>query len=174
MLSQKIDPKSDNLKLDPLDFALTNQASITIVSLSGSVNSIINLKEPEKLQPFVDLIKNFEIPTNLKEAARKIGLPEPELIRTVFKLADILLIPNWREWPMQFDVPFSSQIFGQLVADASIEGILYPSKFTGKDCLVIFPQNFDESSSFIELDGDLPSGIKVRRLDAKTWNEIKN
>ena len=76
---------------------------------------------------------------------------------------------------MPFDVPYSSQIFGQLVAEAGIDGILYPSKFTGKDCLAIFPQNFDDSSgSFLELDGDLPPVVKIRRLDAKTWNELKN
>ena len=121
------------------------------------------------------LIKNFDIPNDLKEDARKIGLPEPDLIRTVSKLSDCLLDPNWRAWPVQFDVPYSSQIFGQLVAEAGIDGILYPSKFTGKDCLAIFPQNFDDSSSsFLELDGDLPPAVKIRRLDAKTWNELKN
>jgi hypothetical protein len=134
----------------------------------------VNLRQPERLQSFVDLIKDFSIPDHLKEAAGEIGLPQHDLIRTVSKLTEVLLVPNWREWPMQFDVPFSSQIFGQLVAETGIEGILYPSKFTGKDCLVIFPQNFDDSSgSFVELDGELPTGVRIRRLDAKTWNEIK-
>ena len=66
-------------------------------------------------------------------AAKKIGLPEPELIRTLSRLTDSLLDPNWRMWPMQFDVPATSQVFGQLVAQAGIEGIVYPSKFDGND-----------------------------------------
>ncbi len=169
LLNQKIDLRQKS-QLDPFDLALTNLASVSIVSLSGSLDSVINLKEPEKLQPFIDLIKDFDLPSNLRESARSIGLPEPDLIRTVSKLVDCLLTPNWREWPMQFDVPFSSQIFGQLVADAGIEGILYPSKFTGKDCLTIFPQNFDDASgSFVQLEGELPPGVKSSRLDAKTW-----
>jgi len=173
LLSQKIDSGQES-RLNPLDFALTNQGSITIVSLSGTINSIINLKEPERLQPFIDLIKGFDIPDTLKKTAQGIGLPAADLIRTVTKLIDSLLVPNWREWPMQFDVPFSSQIFGQLVAEAGIEGVLYPSKFTGKDCLAIFPQNFDDPlDSFVQLDSELPPGIKISRLDVKTWNEIK-
>lgn len=166
-LSQKIRP-GKNPQLEPLDFALTREDSISIVSLSGSLASVINLKEPENLRPFVDLIKDFDIPKDLKEDAQKIGLPEPNLIRTVPYLIECLLIPNWRAWPIQFDVPHSSQIFGQLVAEAGIEGILYPSKFTGKDCLAVFPQNFD-ADSFVELEGELPQGIAVRRLDAKTF-----
>lgn len=175
LLSQKVDPGLTDPKLDPLDFALTNQASISIISLSGSLVSLINLKEPKKLQSFVDLIKDFNIPNDLKKAARNIGLPEPDLIRILPALINSLLAPDWREWPMQFDVPYSSQIFGLLVAEAGIEGILYPSKFTGKDCLTIFPQNFDDlPGSFVKLDGELPPGVKIRRLDAKTWKEIKN
>ena len=170
-LSQKIDPAQEQRALD---FALANPSSIASVSLSGSLGSVINLGQPERLQPLIDLIKDFSIPNSLKEAARRIGLEEPDLVRTLPKLIDILLEPNWRHWPMQFDVPIASQIFGQLVAKAGIEGILYPSKFTGKDCLVIFPQNFDDvSGSFVQLDDEAPAEAKIRRLDGKVWVELQ-
>jgi len=172
LLSQKIDPKQNIQKLDPLDFALTSHDSIAIVSLSGSIGSIINLKEPKGLQPFVDLIKDFPVSDSLKKTSKAIGEQEPELIRTVSKLLDILLDPNWRLWPMQFDVPVTSQIFGQLVSEAGIEGVLYTSKFTGNDCLAIFPHNFEEGS-FIQLDDEAPKETKICHLDTKTWNEIK-
>jgi len=171
LLSQKIGPNQKSHKLDPLDFALTRHDSIAIISMSGSIGSIINLKEPERLQPFVDLIKDFTVSDSLKEAARAIGEHEPDLVQTVPKLIDVLLIPNWRTWPMLFDVPIASQIFGKIVSEAGIEGILYTSKFTSNDCLAIFPQNFEEDS-FIQLDGDAPEGTKIRRLDSKTWKEI--
>lgn len=172
LLSQKIEPNQETHKLDPLDFALTRHDSIAIISLSGSLNSIVDLKEQRKLQPFIDLIKDFSIPDYLKKTAKEIGEQEPELIRTVSKLIDSLLDPNWRLWPMQFDVPATSQIFGQLVSDAGIEGILYTSKFTGKECLAIFPQNFDEGS-FVQLNDDVPAEIEIRRLDSKSWNEVQ-
>lgn len=168
LLCQKIDPDQEN---HALDFALTSPNSISVVSLSGSLDSIINLKEPEKLQPFIDLIKDFSISDHLKKAAKSIGDVEPELIQTVPKLIEVLLEPSWRFCPMQFDVPVTSQIFGQLVADAGVEGILYTSKFTEEDCLAIFPQNFNEGS-FVQLDDDAPVETKIRRLDSKSWNEL--
>lgn len=172
LLSQKIDENKAASLLDPFDLALTSKDSVAVVSLSGSLASVINLKEPKKLQVFVDLIKGFTISDELIKVAKSIGQTEPELIRTVPKLMDSLLDPNWRLWPMQFDVPVASQIFGQLVADAGIEAILYTSKFTGQDCLAVFPQNFD-AGSFIELDDPAPSEVKIRRLDAGTWPEIQ-
>jgi hypothetical protein len=171
-LSQKIDAG----QLDKaLDFALSNPTSITTVSLSGRLEAVLDLSRPEQLQPLMDLLKNFSVPDHLKKAAKQMGLLEPELIRTVPKLVEVLQVPNWREWPTHFDVPAASQIFGQLAVDAGIEGIIYKSKFSGKDCLAIFPQNFDEASgSFVELDDEPPSGAVCKRLDVKTWNEIKN
>lgn len=72
---------------------------------------------------------------------------------------------------MQFDIPANCQIFGQLVANAGIEGILYPSKFTNKKCLAIYPQNFD-SESFVKVEGDAPEGA-ASKLDANCWNLLK-
>ena len=57
------------------------------------------------------------------------------------------------------------------MANAGIEGILYPSKFTGKKCLAIYPQNFD-SDSFIAVDGNTPTGA-ISRLDANSWTSLK-
>ncbi len=171
LLSQKINAGQEQAALD---FALASPDSVANVSLSGSLESVINLTHPASLASFIGLIKEFTVPDYLIDVAIKIGLPEPELIRTVSKLVDSLLDPNWRLWPMQFDVPVASQIFGQLVADSGVGGIVYTSKFTGKDCLAVFPQNFDDmSSSFIELDDEAPAEIKTRRLDAKTWEQLK-
>ena len=169
LLCQKIDPGQENRAFD---FALTNPTSVVNISLSGTLDSIINLREPEKFQSFVDLIKDFSVPDYLKKAAKDIGEREPELIRTVPKLLDSLLDPNWRLWPMQFDLPVASQIFGQLVSEAGIEGILYPSKFTDRDCLAIFPRNFEEGS-FVQMDDATPAEVKMRRLDVTTWDEIQ-
>lgn len=161
-----------NARLDPLELALTNPDSISIVSVSGLLSSIINLKEPSNLEPFINLIKDFIVPEYLKKAAKDIKEKEPELIRSVPKLIESLMDPNWRVWPMQFDVPVASQIFGQMVSNTGIEGILYTSKFTSKDCLAIFPQNFDENA-FIELDGQIPQATKISRLDREIWHKNK-
>ena len=140
--------------------------------MSGSVGSIINLKDAKSIQPFVDLIKDFTVSDSLKKAAGAISEPEPELIRTVPKFIEVLLHPNWRLWPMQFDVPATTQIFGKLISEAGIEGVLYTSKFTSKDCLAVFPQNFEEGS-FVQLDDEPPQETKIHRLDSQTWREIR-
>jgi hypothetical protein len=149
LLSQNVKEGTDQEK-QAFDFALTSTASVTNLSVSGVLNAVIDLNKGNELQNFVDLIKNFKIPDHLKESAKKINLPSVDLVTSVSILVTALLDPNWRANPMQFDVPATSQIFGQLAMEAGIEGIVYPSKFSGKDCLVIFPQNFEKNpKSFI-------------------------
>lgn len=53
-----------------------------------------------------------------------------------------LLSADWREKSNHYDIPKNPQVFGHLIYTANIEGILYPSKLTGKQCLTIYPRNF--------------------------------
>jgi hypothetical protein len=152
-----------------LDSALIRPDSIAVVSVSGQLESVINLRHPARLEAFVDLIKGFSIPSHLIQKAKTLGIAPPDLVRDRVKLLEILSDPYWRGWPMQHDVPAPCQLFGQLVAKAGIEGIVYPSKFGSKDCLAIFPQNFEGADVFVQLDDPSPPGVQVRRLDATTW-----
>jgi hypothetical protein len=167
-LCQKIDSKN---KQEAFDLALTDPTSLTNVSISGQLDTIIDLNKPHKLQNFVDLIKDFTISDHVKAQAKKLQLKEePDLIKTVLQLQKALLCPNWRVGPMQYDIPAPSQIFAQMVVSAGIEGILYKSKFSNRNCLVIFPQNFDETNgSFIKLDDAAPKETKILKWDAASW-----
>ena len=168
VLSRKI---PTGMETQALDSALIRPDSITVVSVSGHLDSVINLRHPERLEVFLDLVKEFSIPGHLIQMAKTLGVPPPKLVRDRANLLEVLLDPNWRSWPMQFDVPAPCQLFGQLVAKAGIEGIVYPSKFGGKDCLAIFPQNFEDADVFVQLDDVPPPGVQVRRLDATTWRK---
>lgn len=159
--------------LSALDLALIKKDSISIVAVSGKLESIIDLHHPEKLKTFLKLIKKFFVSKNIVQMAKKIGLECPQTVQNLDSLIDSLLEPNWRAWCMQFDIPANCQIFGQLVANAGIEGILYPSKFTKKKCLAIYPQNFC-LESFIVLEGDTPEEVLVTRLDAITWPLLRS
>lgn len=154
---------------EALDSALIRPDSIAVVSVSGQLESVINLRHPARLEAFVDLIKGFSIPGHLIQKAKTLGIAPPDLVRDRAKLLEILSDPYWRGWPMQHDVPAPCQLFGQLVARAGIEGIVYPSKFGGKDCLAIFPQNFEGADVYVQLDDPAPPGVQVKRLDATTW-----
>ena len=46
-----------------------------------------------------------------------------------------------------------------------IQGIVYASSKNSKKCLAVFPQNFAETDSFVELVGALPDSVKIKRLD---------
>lgn len=152
--------------LSALDLALTKPDSISIVAVSGKLGSVIDLHDLKRLKPLLKLIKGMSASKNTLEAAKKLKLPPPLTVRTLKDLENSLLEPNWRAMCMQFDIPANCQIFGQLVANAGIEGILYPSKFSKKKCLAIYPQNFDEES-YVSIEGDVPQGV-VARLDANS------
>jgi hypothetical protein len=169
VLSQKINPKNEQ---KALDYALTNPASIASISLSGSLDRIINLTKPSRLEKFIRLIKDFTIPPHLLKAVKELKISRPELIRTMPKFLEAILNPDWRVSPMTVDVPAPSQIFGQLVFSSGIEGILYPSKFNDKLCLAIFPQNFEGTDSYLQLDDGAPAELKIRKLDATNLSQM--
>ncbi len=155
-------------KLSAYELALSNPQSVSIVSLSGKIENIIDLTDKKSLNSFCSLIKDFKIPISLQKSARELKLPPPTAAKTVDQILLTLLEPNWRSQPMQFDIPANSQIFGQIVSSAGIEGILYPSKMNGEPCLAIFPKNFKNSPSFIKLDDPAPPETKITILDSTT------
>ena len=95
------------------------------------------------------------------------------IVQTPKQLLISLLDENWRRFPMHVDVPANPQIFGSLVQQAGIEGILYPSKYNNRKCLAIFAQNFRSGASFVELEGVLPPALKVKRLDSSNYMDFK-
>lgn len=147
------------------EVALTRSDSIAAVSLSGKLDAALDVRDQANLTGFVDLIKGFRLSSALSFTAKRLGF-NPSLIKTTQLLADELHVPDWRQWSMLFDVPAPSQIFGRIVLDAQIEGILYNSVLTKKLCLSIYHQNFRNSPSYVELDDPAPPGVIERRLDS--------
>jgi hypothetical protein len=71
--------------------------------------------------------------------------------------------------PQQFDLPSNSQIFGRIAAAAGLHGILYPSaRQVAKRCLALFPQNWADSGSFVEVGDEAPQDARLTRIDATT------
>jgi len=170
-LAQDVEPIPG--KLTAYDLALAKPDPITIVSISGRVETIIALDQPERLDGFVALIRGFRISPELlklgRELAKELKGDPPRLIKTSRELLDALLAPQWRELPMQLGIPSTSQIFGQLVSQSGVEAISFPSKFSGRSCLAIYPQSFVGASSRLVLDGDPPRKDVTTRLDRENW-----
>jgi hypothetical protein len=155
----------------PEELALTKPTSITIVSVSGRLESVLDVRDAKNLAGFVSLINRFKLSRELTIKARKLGF-QIKILRSTNQLVKELRTPRWREWPMGYDVPAPSQILGRIVVDAGIEGILNDSVLTDNPCSAIYPQNFQNSSSYIELDGPCPLETTHKRIDSTTFKNF--
>jgi len=155
--------------LSPEELALARSGSIAVVSVSGKLESVIDLREKHVLKTFVDLVKDFQVPSTFIQEAKRLNIQQPRLIRTVNELMHILMEPNWRFMPMQCEAPAPSQIFGQIVMESGVEGIVYKSVLSMAPCLAIFPQNFINSAAYVELDDPVPEETFQKRIDASTF-----
>jgi RES domain len=155
--------------LHALQVALTNSQSISIVSISGKVESVFDLMDRGSLRDFTRLISNFTLSAQVRKEAKRLNQPDPQTVRDNGMLLDSFLDPNWRAFPQQADVPSNSQIFGQIAQSAQCCGIRYSSKFTGKTRMVVFPWNFQGTSSYLQLDDTPPSPTTIARLDGTNW-----
>lgn len=163
-------PDEKNLGLSADELSLTSSDSVSIVTLKGDINQVLDITKTASLKDFFNLLKNIKLPKSLLNKAKKLNLnPIPHQIKTPNELKSSLLLHDWRQYPMFIDIPANSQIFGQIAYLAGIEAILYPSKMSEKKCLAVFPKNFAQSPSYIEIDNEVPDEIKCRRLDAHTY-----
>jgi hypothetical protein len=154
----------------PREIALTAPQSESLISVSGELESVIDLSNATSLDLFVKAIGGVSIPSYLIRDAKKLSIGPLKLITEVAELLTVLLEPNWRQQPQIVDVPATSQLFGQTVRSANIGGILYPSKFNGKKCFSIFPRNIQGTKSFLKLDDIPPVPSTVTRIDGTNWN----
>jgi hypothetical protein len=156
-------------KLSPRELALTNSQSETIVSVSGHLDKIFDLRKAANLKKLVAIFKTFKISKELKKLSKEIHTEEPQIIKSEKALLESIQEKNWRDRPVNFDIPSNSQIFGYLIYLAGIDGILYSSKLTGQDCLAVFVKNFEQGESFIALDDEAPHPRVPNKIDAKSW-----
>ncbi|MFZ4402925.1 MAG: RES domain-containing protein [Pseudobdellovibrionaceae bacterium] len=172
---------SKNSKLSPIELALTNNDSQTMVSISGRLDKVIDSRKAKNLHLLVKIFKTFKISKELMKLAKQINAEDPKLIANDKALLDSILEQNWRDKPVNFDIPSNSQIFGYLVYLSGVDAIIYPSKMTGKNCLAIYVRNFEKGESFVHLDDDVPDPKVPNRIDSSCWrlseldiNEINN
>jgi len=161
-------PKAGELSAQ--EFALRSPGSFTQVRLRGLIENLIDVGSLEALKPFATVLREFPIPREIRQLARRLGLgPPPALIRSPITLQRQLLHPNWRMLPQQFDLPSNSQIFGRVAAAAGVHAILYPStRQVAKRCLALFPQNWSDSGSFVEVTDEAPQRARLTRIDGLT------
>jgi hypothetical protein len=152
------------------EFALRRQGSFTAVEVSGQLDLVFDIGRLDALKPFVEIVSRFKMPPRVVQLARALKLRPPRLIRSASGLRRVLTTKNWRAWPVQFDLPATSQVFGALLRDAGFEAVLYPSARGEGRCVAVFPENFRASQSYVEVMSPVPSGASLTTLDS-TWAE---
>jgi hypothetical protein len=156
-------------RLSSQELALMNPQSETIVSVSGCLENVFDLRNSRGLTKFVNLVKNFKLSTSLKGQAKALNENTPNVVEKPKQLFDSIMVPDWRQQVTLYDVPSNSQIMGHILNEAGISGVLYNSKLTGKECIAIFTENFENTNSFIELDDDAPLEQIPGKLDSNNF-----
>ncbi len=141
--------------------------------VSGYINIVLDITKKGSLNKFLKVIKKITPSEEIKKRAKQLKLPSPESVQNITQFKKDLYNKSWRNRPNIFDIPASSQIFGQLVRNAGIEAILYQSTKHSKSglCLAIFPENFKNSESYITLQ-ESAKNIKSKRLDLKSYEQF--
>ena len=162
----QIDKKHRKSGLTREEFALRREGSFTAVEVNGLFEVVFDIGRIDALKPFVDVVSRFKMPSRVMQLARMLKLPPPRLIRSPSELRRVLTTKNWRAWPVQFDLPATSQVFGALLRDAGFEAVRYPSAKGEGHCVAVFPENLGASRSYVEIASPVPPGAAMTRLDS--------
>lgn len=162
--------QEDNREMSVLDLSLAKSESYTNISVKGVLTEVIDIRDKSIFDEYVKINRSFTLSKGLIADFNKIGgilIPQ-----TVTQFYDSIMASNWRLFPSVLDVPSNSQILGQMISENKIQGILYRSAAGTGDCLAIYPQNFQDSDSCIEVQDESPNTIVRRRLDSSNSEQI--
>jgi RES domain-containing protein len=151
------------------ELALRRESSFSQVALNINVEAVLDVGDLASLKAVAGILGRIQMPASVGKLARRLGLKAPWLVRSATGLQQQLLHSNWRANPVQYGLPANPQIFGRLCVAAGVQGILYPStRHAGRQCIALYPQNWNETSCCIELVGPCPPEVAVRRVDGAT------
>ncbi len=159
-------PKSSSTTgLTQEELALTKPSHETLISANGNIYNILDITNLNNLKDYFNLIKAIKLPQSLSKKAKLINYDPMKEVRTLNRLYQTIYSQDWRQMPILFSIPANCQILGHIAYEAGIEGILYNSVKDGKRCMAIFPRNFKDSSSYVEIDPiKAPLEIDPKRL----------
>jgi len=169
--SERVGTKATG-KLNRFDLALQKEESFSTFLLEGHVYNLFDLTNANNLKPFIKVTNGFGISPELKQMAIELTIDYPHMLRSAKELKAHLMASNWRYWPMQFDVPYNSQVFGELLLRSGYDGVIYNSTHGTGKCIAIFPENLKNSDTSIRIAGDPPNESVITHLDSNTWHNL--
>ena len=140
--------------------------------VSGYIHSLLDITAKNSLNEFVKVIKQITLSKKLQRTAKQLNIQSMRVCN-ITQLKKRIYDKNWRIEPNICDIPAVPQIFGQLVKESGIEAILYKSTKKSRLglCMAVFPENFKNSDSYIELE-DCPDNITHKRMDLETFENF--
>lgn len=157
------------------DLALIKERSFCVVTVDGYLEQVLDLTIKDNLKDFFNVVKHIKLPKYLLNKAKEFNVnPCPE-IRTLTELYNTIFETNYKRHSMLFDLPSNSQILGHIAFEAGIQAIKYPSKFSKKSCLAIYPQNFEYSDSNIQINAnETPAAMADadKRIDRENYKRF--
>lgn len=153
--------------LRPDELSLEDRGNWVTLQLDGHVNNVFDLTKAANLKGLCQILSKFNLSDRVKKLAVKAKRPPATLVRTPGELLNGLMAENWKVWPVHFDVPANSQVFGQMIVEAGFEGILYRSAKGGERCLAVFTRQLGNSDSRIAVRGECPPGTQLLEISAE-------
>lgn len=141
-------------------------------SVEGKINFAIDVRRAASLKRFVDIIQNFKIDASTDNLAKFASLKPVKTIMLPSDLKKAIHEIDWKASPTQVNLPSNSQVFGKLIYEAGIEGIIYNSAKANGSCMALFPNNFRRSESVVKVTGELPATVQVTELNKHTWDKL--
>ena len=150
-------------------YLLTKSDSFGYMKLDGHINNIFDLTDEKFTTEFISIISKFKINKLTQVLAKVLNIDPWKSVQTFDELLYICMEYNWRFHPTMFDIPSSSQVFGNLIRQSGFAGIKYKSTKGHDYCLSLFPENFDDQSEVIAKS--TPPETKFSTLNNENWTE---
>lgn len=160
--------------LTPEELALEHGVSHATVFVRGHLHRVFDMTLATSLEPIAAVFRKIKMPARARQLKTKLAIPPGAvaMVQTGKQVHNMVLMHNWRLLPVQFGLPAQSHVLAELIRAAGFEAILYPSTKGAGKCLAVFPDLID-SGSFVELVDPPPGGVKHRRLDADSAQELE-
>jgi hypothetical protein len=172
-LVEVLGPNRSVYQLSALEESLQRPENFSLFAVQGEIEKCIDLTSRNVLAAYHGVVQQLRIPPELVRWFKSLGLGNPNVIASVERLTASILAPNWRASVALYTLPAPSQVFAGLCLEAGVEAIRYLSKRmeTRRQCLAVFPSQFQHANSHVEIAGDTPAAV-IRRLDRHTWRDL--
>lgn len=135
-----------------------------------TLENVIDLRDDKFMKKFLSSIEDIPDPVDLNITSKFYGWRKQTSIKTLNKLRDSLLDPNYTHSGMTYGLPSNSQWLGYYFYQHNIQAVIYPSvrNTTGYNIAVFVDNLHDSNSSYVQLSDEIKFITPDRRIINKS------